>query len=123
MQDTDVHIEFFSISQGEDVRERPIVSNELGDRGFSWKTEVAHQPPNLTLADYARKRLVSQAKNKYNSPKYRLVVRFTNKQVIVQVVYAKIQVSQVWESHSGAWICTDALNISFRACLFFSLPG
>ena len=41
---------------------------------------------------YARKRLVAQAKNKYNSPKYRLVVRFTNKQVIVQIVYAKLQV-------------------------------
>ncbi|PVU93839.1 hypothetical protein BB561_002994 [Smittium simulii] len=40
---------------------------------------------------YARKRLVVQAKNKYNSPKYRLVVRFTNTDVIVQVVYAKIQ--------------------------------
>lgn len=40
---------------------------------------------------YARKRLISQAKNKYNSPKYRLVVRFTNKQIIVQVVYARLQ--------------------------------
>jgi large subunit ribosomal protein L5e len=36
--------------------------------------------------------LISQAKNKYNSPKYRLVVRFTNKQIIVQIVYAKLQV-------------------------------
>lgn len=40
---------------------------------------------------YARKRLVTQAKNKYNSPKYRLVVRFTNKDIIAQIVYAKIQ--------------------------------
>lgn len=40
---------------------------------------------------YARKRLITQAKNKYNSPKYRLVVRFTNKQVIVQVIYARLQ--------------------------------
>jgi len=40
---------------------------------------------------YARKRLVAQAKNKYNSPKYRLVVRFTNTDVICQIVYAKIQ--------------------------------
>ncbi|RUP35253.1 hypothetical protein BC936DRAFT_138505 [Jimgerdemannia flammicorona] len=40
---------------------------------------------------YARKRLVVQAKNKYNSPKYRLVVRFTNTDVIAQIVYAKIQ--------------------------------
>ncbi|KAI9292751.1 hypothetical protein K502DRAFT_319352 [Neoconidiobolus thromboides FSU 785] len=40
---------------------------------------------------YARKKLVVQYKNKYNSPKYRLVVRFTNKDIICQVVYAKIQ--------------------------------
>jgi len=40
---------------------------------------------------YARKRLVTQAKNKYNSPKYRLVVRFTNRDIVAQIVYAKIQ--------------------------------
>ncbi|KAH8830500.1 hypothetical protein DL96DRAFT_1593187 [Flagelloscypha sp. PMI_526] len=40
---------------------------------------------------YARKRLVTQAKNKYNAPKYRLVVRFTNKEVIVQIIYARLQ--------------------------------
>ncbi|KAI8612699.1 hypothetical protein BC830DRAFT_1135601 [Chytriomyces sp. MP71] len=39
---------------------------------------------------YARKRLVAQAKNKYNSPKYRLVVRITNTDIIAQVVYAKL---------------------------------
>ncbi|KAF9166378.1 60S ribosomal protein L5 [Actinomortierella ambigua] len=40
---------------------------------------------------YARKRLVVQAKNKYNSPKYRLVVRFTNSDIVCQIVYAKLQ--------------------------------
>jgi len=40
---------------------------------------------------YARKRLISQAKNKYNSPKYRLVVRFTNKDIVCQIVHAKLQ--------------------------------
>ncbi|KAI9025577.1 hypothetical protein DFJ74DRAFT_699078 [Hyaloraphidium curvatum] len=40
---------------------------------------------------YARKRLVTQAKNKYNSPKYRFVVRITNHDIIVQVIYAKLQ--------------------------------
>ncbi|KAM6495835.1 hypothetical protein JOM56_008541 [Amanita muscaria] len=40
---------------------------------------------------YARKRLVTQAKNKYNAPKYRLVVRITNRDIIVQIVYARIQ--------------------------------
>jgi len=42
--------------------------------------------------DYlARRFLITQDKNKYNSPKYRLVVRLTNTGVICQVVYAKIE--------------------------------
>jgi len=39
---------------------------------------------------YARKRLVAQDKTKYNSPKYRLVVRFSNKDVIAQIIYATL---------------------------------
>jgi large subunit ribosomal protein L5e len=42
-----------------------------------------------------RKRLVVQDKNKYQSPKYRLVVRFTNKQVICQVVYSVVEGDKV----------------------------
>jgi large subunit ribosomal protein L5e len=34
---------------------------------------------------YARQRLITQDKNKYKTPKYRLVVRFTNRDVIVQI--------------------------------------
>lgn len=41
--------------------------------------------------DYrARTRLVTQDKNKYNSPKYRLAVRFSNKDICMQVIYATI---------------------------------
>jgi large subunit ribosomal protein L5e len=40
---------------------------------------------------YARKRLVVQDKNKYNTPKYRLIVRFTNKDIICQIAYARIE--------------------------------
>merc|ERR1711990_329160 len=40
---------------------------------------------------YARKRLVCQDKNKFATPKYRFVVRFTNKDIICQVVSAKIK--------------------------------
>merc|ERR1712080_314912 len=40
---------------------------------------------------YARKRLVCQAKNKFATPKYRFVVRFTNKDIICQVMSSKIQ--------------------------------
>ena len=39
---------------------------------------------------YARKRLITQAKNKYNAPKYRLVVRFTNRDIICQIVTSEI---------------------------------
>ena len=31
---------------------------------------------------------VPQDKNKYNTPKYRLVVRFTNRDVVCQIAYA-----------------------------------
>jgi len=42
--------------------------------------------------DYrARKRLVAQDKNKYNSPKYRLVVRISNTDITTQIIYAKIE--------------------------------
>jgi large subunit ribosomal protein L5e len=34
--------------------------------------------------------MISQDKSKYNSPKYRLVVRITNRDVIVQVIHAQI---------------------------------
>jgi len=40
---------------------------------------------------YARKRLTVQDKNKYNTPKYRLIVRFTNKDVIAQIAYSRIE--------------------------------
>ncbi len=45
---------------------------------------------------FARKRLIIQDKDKYNTPKYRLVVRFTSTRVIAQVVYATIQGDKVF---------------------------
>merc|ERR1711948_208616 len=40
---------------------------------------------------FARKRLVIQDKNKYNTPKYRMIVRFSNRDIICQIAYAKIE--------------------------------
>jgi len=45
---------------------------------------------------YARKRLITQAKNKYNAPKYRLVVRFTNRDIIMQIVTSEITGDKVF---------------------------
>jgi len=39
---------------------------------------------------YARKRLVVQDKNKYKTPKYRLVVRFTNRDIVTQIIAADL---------------------------------
>jgi len=40
---------------------------------------------------YARHALIHQDKNKYNTPKYRLIVRVTNKDIICQIAYARIE--------------------------------
>jgi len=70
---------------------------------------------------YARKRLVVQAKNKYNNPKYRLVVRFTNTQVICQIVYSTINgdktMASAYSSELGRYGLTVGLkNYSAAYC-------
>jgi len=45
---------------------------------------------------YARKRLVTQGRNKYNAPKFRLVVRFTNKDIITQIIHSEVAGDKVF---------------------------
>lgn len=46
--------------------------------------------------DYqARKGLITQDKNKYNTPKYRIVARFTNRDICVQIIWATIEGDKV----------------------------
>jgi len=40
---------------------------------------------------FARKRLVIQDKNKYNTPKYRLIVRSSNTDICCQIAYARLE--------------------------------
>jgi large subunit ribosomal protein L5e len=40
---------------------------------------------------FARKRLVVQDKNKYNTPKYRMIVRISNKDICCQIAYARLE--------------------------------
>jgi ribosomal protein L18 len=51
---------------------------------------AAAAPPQGKTDYRARLRLTTQDKNKYNTHKYRLVVRFSNKDITCQVVYAAI---------------------------------
>jgi ribosomal protein L18 len=56
-----------------------ITSITLGCVGVQGKTDYR-----------ARLRLITQDKNKYNTHKYRIVVRFSNKDITCQIVYAAI---------------------------------
>merc|ERR1712184_144192 len=44
---------------------------------------------------YARKRLVIQHKNKYSTPKHRMIVRISNKDITCQIAYAHLKGDQV----------------------------
>uniref|UniRef100_A0AAR2JL68 Ribosomal protein L5a n=1 Tax=Pygocentrus nattereri TaxID=42514 RepID=A0AAR2JL68_PYGNA len=45
---------------------------------------------------FARKRLVIQDKNKYNTPKYRMIVRFSNRDIVCQLLN-KFSLDKVYE--------------------------
>merc|ERR1711890_63837 len=47
---------------------------------------------------FARKRLVVQDKNKYNTPKYRMIVRSSNKDICCQIAYARVEGDRIVES-------------------------
>jgi len=47
---------------------------------------------------YARKRLITQHKAKYGAPKYRLVVRFTNRDIVCQIVTSEIVGDKVFSA-------------------------
>jgi len=61
------------------------------NKAYFKRYQVKYRRRREGKTDYqARKRLVVQEKNKYNTPKYRLVVRFTSKDIIAQIVHAEI---------------------------------
>ena len=69
---------------------------------FSRRYQVKYKRRRSGKTDYyARKRLITQAKNKYNAPKYRLVVRFTNRDIIMQIVTSEITGDKVFMAAYG----------------------
>nr|GEZ28461.1 60S ribosomal protein L5-like [Tanacetum cinerariifolium] len=60
-------------------------------RSYFKRFQVKFKRRREGKTDYrARVRLINQDKNKYNTPKYRYVVRFTNKDIVAQVISATI---------------------------------
>ena len=70
-----------------------IVKNKAYFMRYQTKFRRRHQGKT----DYfARKRLIQQDKDKYNTPKYRIVVRITSTRVIAQVAFATIQGDKIF---------------------------
>ncbi|XP_011037361.1 PREDICTED: 60S ribosomal protein L5-like [Populus euphratica] len=60
-------------------------------RAYSKRFQVKFKRRREGKTDYrARIRLINQDKNKYNTPKYRFVVRFSNKDIVAQITSASI---------------------------------
>jgi len=65
--------------------------------------------------DYrARKRLAAQSKDKYNSPRYRLVVRYSNQYVQCQVVYAEMTGDKVVCSAHSTELRNYGINFGLK---------
>jgi len=61
------------------------------NKAYFKRYQVKYRRRREGKTDYrARIRLINQDKNKYNSHKYRLVVRFSNSDIIAQIIYSKI---------------------------------
>ncbi|WCJ19195.1 60S ribosomal protein L5 [Euphorbia peplus] len=68
-----------------------FVKPQKNSRSYFKRFQVKYKRRRAGKTDYrARIRLINQDKNKYNTPKYRFVVRFTNKDVIAQVIHSRI---------------------------------
>ncbi|KAG6837434.1 hypothetical protein H0H93_009528 [Arthromyces matolae] len=88
----------------------PFVKKVKSDAYFS-RFQVKYRRRREGKTDYyARKRLVTQAKNKYNAPKYRLVVRFSNRFITVQIIYARLQGDFVLTSASSKELPRYGIN-------------
>ncbi|KAL3311763.1 60S ribosomal protein L5 [Cichlidogyrus casuarinus] len=68
----------------------------IKNRAYFKRFQVKYRRRREGKTDYyARKRLIWQDKNKYNTPKYRLVVRITNTDIVSQIIFARIDGDKV----------------------------
>jgi len=69
-----------------------VLVKVLKNKAYFKRYQVKYRRRREGKTDYqARRKMVKQAKYKYNAKKYRLIVRFTNAKVICQIAYATIQ--------------------------------
>lgn len=69
------------------------------NKAYFKRFQVKYKRRREGRTDYfARRRLICQDKNKYNTPKYRMIVRLTNKDIICQIAYARVYGDVIVES-------------------------
>jgi len=85
------------------------------NKSYFSRFQVKYRRRREGKTDYRqRKKLCTQAKNKYQSPKYRLVVRFTNRLVICQIAYAMIDGDRVLCQASSAELSRYGLSVGLK---------
>mmetsp|Transcript_2771 Transcript_2771/g.8410 ORF Transcript_2771/g.8410 Transcript_2771/m.8410 type:complete len:298 (+) Transcript_2771:68-961(+) len=66
------------------------------NKAYSSRFQVKPRRRREGKTDYfARRKLITQDKRKYNAPKYRLVVRITNRDIITQILAARLNGDEV----------------------------
>jgi large subunit ribosomal protein L5e len=85
------------------------------DKAYFKRFQVKFRRRREGKTDYRqRHKLITQDKNKYNSPKYRLVVRFSNKYVLCQIVYAEIDGDKVLCAASSQELGKYGLTVGLK---------
>eukprot|EP00339_Tiarina_fusa_P002044 CAMPEP_0117034856 /NCGR_PEP_ID=MMETSP0472-20121206/24788_1 /TAXON_ID=693140 ORGANISM="Tiarina fusus, Strain LIS" /NCGR_SAMPLE_ID=MMETSP0472 /ASSEMBLY_ACC=CAM_ASM_000603 /LENGTH=305 /DNA_ID=CAMNT_0004744147 /DNA_START=35 /DNA_END=952 /DNA_ORIENTATION=+ len=92
----------------------PFVQSEKNKAYYS-RYQVKFRRRREGKTDYRqRKRLCTQDKNKYQSPKYRLVVRFTNRKVICQIAYALVDGDRILCQAESTELARYGLSVGLK---------
>jgi len=85
------------------------------DKAYFKRFQVKFRRRREGKTDYRqRHKLITQDKNKYNSPKYRFAVRFSNKFVLCQIIYAEIEGDKVLCSASSSELPKYGLPVGLK---------
>lgn len=69
------------------------------NKAYFKRFQVKYRRRREGKTDYnARRKLVAQEKNKYDAPKYRLIVRLSNTNIVAQVAYSTVQGDRIVEA-------------------------
>jgi len=85
------------------------------NKAYFKKYQVKFRRRREGFTDYRqRHKLITQDKNKYGSPKYRLVVRITNRYVIAQIIYAEIDGDKVLAAATSKELEKHGLKVGLK---------